>query len=247
MSFGGRRRPRPYYPNQKFKHWNNNSGGYNFSSDVNVDGGSFQYGSAPPPMYQQQQQQPYGGHGANYRGRRGYNPNFGGYGQRGFYGRPQRFRGGRYPRYGGAGYGRGQYYPRAQKSWGTDSDDPFYHLSMFEDPWRFLLPKSESRANASEKKSDAKDKLSSEVVECKDKDKDGAVDGSASGGNSEALENRISRASIGTEETATCKGEEMDGVVEEEKKDNEEDSAVDESVIKESVTEENNMTPTAGE
>ena len=105
-----------------------------------------------------------GGEGSRgFRGRGdfrgGYNPrSFGGYEQhRGF--RPQYFRGqspnpgppwggmrGRGMRYGEPpAFGRGQYQyhqgpykPRRQ-----EGDDPFYHPSMFEDPWRFLLPKRE--------------------------------------------------------------------------------------------------------
>ena len=158
MSGGGRGRPQPYYSNRGYQEWNR---GYNFSSDVNLSNsnGSFQFGS-PPPM--QDYRRPYrgGGRGGGFRGRGGsypgggyrayYNPQpYGGYEQRGF--RPQFYRG-RFPRpgppggalrnRGGRGYGRGHY--QAQKQRRPDGDDPFYHVSMFEDPWRFLMPKRAS-------------------------------------------------------------------------------------------------------
>ncbi len=138
MNRGGRGPRRPFYryPNPGYGY---NDGGYNFSSDVNVDntGGAFVFGTGPPPMHYQQ---PHFGGGGNYGqphyGFRGghYPPPQFGFGQRGF--RPPNFRGGRFPRH---GY-RGGWGPRPQRPRNSDGDEPYYHLSMFEDPWRFLLP-----------------------------------------------------------------------------------------------------------
>ncbi len=158
---GGRRGPRPYYPNQKFRH---HDAGYNFSSDVDMGSanGSFYYGT-PRPMrpsynrgpqhhggYSQQhrgvpQYRGGGGYGLQYRGGgSGYGGYPGGYEQRGrgMYRPPQRFMG-RYPRRPG---GYGPHYPQRlnkPKKADDESEDPYYNNFMFEDPWKYMIPNDE--------------------------------------------------------------------------------------------------------
>ena len=148
----GKRRPprRPYYPNQRFQQYN--QGGYNFSSDVSMDnqGGAFVYGGGPPPQYHQPQRSR--GYGYPPRGR-GWGGG-GGYQQYGYGGPPRGFRPpgnfrGRFQR---PGYVRGgpfrPYGGPRQRMPVPEGDDPYYHPSMFEDPWRFLLPKEEKAAES---------------------------------------------------------------------------------------------------
>lgn len=182
---GPRRKPRPYYPNQRFKNWGQGGrgrggrGAYNFSSDVDLGNpnGSFQYGASPaPPAHHHYHHQPYGGMGfsSQYHGGGGYNPqryyqqqhgHGGGY-RGGFHPQhhhhQQRFHhhrgGGRFFRGGrGRGYHHVQTWQRPQTQ---DGDDPYYHPSMFEDPWRFLMPK-----NKREDDVDRSEKIESENVE----------------------------------------------------------------------------------
>lgn len=123
----------------------------------------------------QQFHPPYRGRGGGYgppsRGYGGGYPPQYGYGgpPRGF--RPPRNHRGRFPRQ-GQGYGRGQYFPRPHAQRGRtaaqDGEDPYYHLSMFENPWRFLLPQGHSKDIVEITKSTELDsgvaKVKSEVV-----------------------------------------------------------------------------------
>ena len=149
---GGKRRPprRPYYPNQRFRQYNQ-GGGYNFSSDVdmNQSGDSFVYGSASGSYHP-----PYGSSGGGGGG--GYAPPrpFQHYGYQrprsgGF--RPNRERswGGGYGGGGGGGRGYGRGRGRGgQRRQDTNNPEAYYHLSMFEDPWRYLLPQEAKRPPA---------------------------------------------------------------------------------------------------
>lgn len=154
---GGQRRPphRPYYPNQRFRQFNDS--GYNFSSDVNMDmesqGGSFVYGGEPPPMQHFQPPHRGMGYGPPPRGfRGGFPPQFG-YGgpPRGFR-PPGPFRG----RKRGYRHGRNINRPPHLRQQLPEGEDPYYHPSMFEDPWRYLLPKVQLDSKEGDKES-AKD------------------------------------------------------------------------------------------
>lgn len=161
---GGGGPRRPYYPNQRFRQYND--GGYNFSSDVNMDNsGSFVYAGANPPM-EYYHHRPYGmGYGPppphGYHGG-GYSPQYGRSRPRGYASpRPRGyapFRG-RAPRYSGYGHGGGQYHAKPHPK---DFENLFYHPSMFEDPWRHLLPKSDTKDRGIEE--DTKDNLENPAI-----------------------------------------------------------------------------------
>lgn len=47
---------------------------------------------------------------------------------------------------------------------GWDSDDPYYHTSMFEDPWRYLMPQKRRRARPMEEEAkDGTDESKTEI------------------------------------------------------------------------------------
>lgn len=192
MNRGGRGPRRPFYryPNPGYGGGYHDGGGYNFSSDVNVDntGGAFVYGSGPPPqMHYHQPHYGGGGYRPPFHGFRGgggghYPPPHFGFRQRGF--RPPNFRGGRFPRQGYRG-GRGG--PRPPRPRNNDNDEPYYHPSMFEDPWRFLLPQEKTEGKNEEEA--PKDTATEETSEGKETEKSGTAEGESEGEKTENTAN----------------------------------------------------------
>ena len=192
---GGGGPRRPYYPNQRFRQYND--GGYNFSSDVSMgSGGSFVYAGAnphPPMGYYRPPRHPYGmGYGPPppryHGGGGGYPPHYGRPRPRGH--APFRGRGPRYSGYGrGGGGGGGQYHGKPHPK---DFENLFYHPSMFEDPWRHLLPKSDVEDTKEEDTKNNREKPAIKDVTVDDDDGQTKPDGQTEPGGSDSSGAKVS-------------------------------------------------------